>query len=300
MSPTEAIVVPTGRALLIGGVPPITGQPFPPGTLVGATIVAAAGSGDELVRPRVDVGGRAFAGLVRVDPGNPPQISDALEIRVEEAVKPLVNRPWYQVGSYGYHAHHDGGRQRRGPWSLALDATSSLLSQTRRAEVSALLEAVIGIMVTARGTAPARATLCSFPDPVDFTEALDADNVDWNAILDRQPSPWRRLAGGLKRASDAVGADGVVVCVSDGLPADLSELERADAGAQLILVVLGTGPKDYLPSRRPTQAWRNELAPLDAMERRGVIVVSIDDLAGVADNAIALADALVPKQGAPS
>lgn len=296
-SSTEAILLPMGAPTLVGAIPATPGQPFPPGSLVGVTVSAASGVGDEYVRPCADVGGRAFAGLVRVTPGNPPTLSDALEIRRRSDVKPFNPRQWHRLGAYAYHAHHEDGNSSRGSWTLVVDASASMLLPERQSAIGELLEALVGITGTARGSAPTAALLCTYPEPTDFAPALEADSVDWARVLGVQPSPWSRVTPCLERAASALDYQGLVVLLTDGPPVDLADVEawQAASGCELLFIALGRSPREVLPASRPTQTWDNDLGALDPLgSRNGVAVVTICNPAGAIGSAVLLADAMIP------
>lgn len=298
-SATEAILMPMGRSLLVGGVPTLAGQPFQPGTLVGITVMPAAGDGDHLVRPRADVGGRTFAGLIRVNPGSPVTLEDALEARVVDDLKPFVARSWHRTGNYGYHAHHDATAGERGPWAFVVDGSASMLLPSRRAALVGVMECLVGVAGTARGSAPVAAVVCSFPDPRAFTDALETDAVDWSAALGKQPSPWNRVTPGLDLALAGTRKEGLAVLLLAGPPVDLDDLCAwpGRAGHRLLVVVLGRSRNEYLPSRRPNHAWDDELGCLEVLSRvDGVTLVSVSDASAVPERAVEFADALFPAQ----
>lgn len=299
MSATEVIVVPTGRTLLIGAV--VSGHPFPPDTLVGMTIAAAAGTGDEVVRPRADVGGRSFAPLVRYTPGSIPKLNDAFETRGEnDRLEPFIPRTWHRVGNYAYHTHHDDFSQARVGWSLVLDGSASMLISTPRPQVGALLEVLVGVLGAAMGSAPASAMVADYPDPRDVKALLAVETPDWDVILGDDPSPWARVLPSLERATAGLDDEGLAVLVVDGMPVDLAEVEQwvITTRRRLLVVTLGRSRFEYAVAFRPTQAWDDELQALATLAAQpSVTVASVSGLAGVTERAVEFADALFPVGG---
>ncbi len=299
VSPVEAIIMPGTKPTLIGAVG--SGQPFPPATLAGVTVSGVSPGGDLFVRPQADIGGRSFAALVRLTEAPKPQLRDALEVP-REVQEPFLPRAWHRVGSYAYHAHHDDFSEARVPWALVVDASAGMMLASRRHQVGALLECVIGIVGSAMGSAPAAFLTCASPNPRDIRSGINSEALDWQAVLGDRPSPWSRVMPAVEQAVRGMRNDGILVLVTNGVPVDVEQLETwsTHTHRRLILIMLGRSHFECVRSLRPVAEWDDELSaigPLAAQPR--TTVVSIGALALVPDSAVDLADAMFPIVGAP-
>ncbi|OFE16157.1 hypothetical protein BA895_19910 [Humibacillus sp. DSM 29435] len=279
------------------------GGPFAPDARVGLTISHPAdGPGDAVVRVPESVGGRHTVSLVRIEMrGATLMLADAIG-PFDPGITPpreLTARDWHSVGRFAYHAHHDGGNAKRGPWALVIDGSASMLVANQRGEVGPLLELVFGIVSAARGGGPHAVLLTQAGRPRDLTSQLDLAEVAWPSVLGDQPSPWSRALPSVRQAAELVGAGGEVVVVVDGVPADaLALVEWAtspDCTVSLRIVGRGRSAYEGVASQRPKEWWDEEFAALVPLasgpDHR---LVTVSDLASAVDAAAEVADALYP------
>ncbi len=302
-SDVEVVLVPTGRDVVLTAVA-LDGKPFPPGFLVGVTITTpsgtAPGGADAVVKLPVDAGGRAGIGLVRVSGALPAAMIHDLVDTAEALGAAPAPRPWHRAGAYAWHAHHDGPASPRHRWAVVIDMSAAMLVGRPRAAVGTLVEHLVGIGVAAQGSAPECVVACDFPVVRDIGAGLDRDTPDWSTLLGDRPSPWSRITAGVRAAAEAVGDDGVVVLLTDGVPVDVADLAGWFTGATtgLAHVALGRSRYEIRPDHRPTRWWDDELdalAPLDVSGRGRVL--GIGDLGAVPAAAVDLADALFATSG---
>jgi len=313
--PTSLVIVPAGRTLTVG-TRPVGAEAFGSAIAIGATFDTPSGIGDEIVLRPVDVGGRSWVPLAKIS-GQPPRIESAYAgpatitnhlgqsgtggeaTTVQGGAAsgmPLTPREWHRTGSYAYHRHHDVAIDGD-PWALVLDSSAALLAQDRRAGVVGLIHLLVGVMAAATSSGPTAVVKCAFPQPAEVSSLLDAEAPAWNDVLGELPSPWARVGGGIELAADATRWRGTLVLASAGVPVDVEGLvpllTRLDG--RLIVVALGESPWEVSTAARPSEWWRNELSGFEGLAQDPkVTIVSVGDLAAVADQADAIASALYP------
>lgn len=282
VTPAEVVIVPSGPFTVSART--TNGAPFASGVRMGVTIKSAAGSGDEVVRPPAEVGGRQAVSLVEVVGG---EIVDLLG----EASR--AEQGWMQRGNYAYHVNHRQGTGRTTRWACVLDGSAMSHHETDAEGYRGFLELVLGVASTAFGGQPEAWVVASRPMR-DITSALAGDEIDWSGAV-HDPAPWPGFLPAVQQVSSRLPKDAAVVLVVDGVPVDYREVREllAEAGQECIVVALGRSRRGARPEDRPSQFWEEELAALDDFER----VVSVASLAGLQEQASQLADAMFPGGG---
>lgn len=277
---TEAVIVPAGPITVSART--TTGQPFASGTRLGVTVKSAAGTGDEIVRPAVEVGGRQAVTLVDVVGG------EVVDLMGQAS---RIELGWMQRGNYAYHVNHKQPTGRTTRWACVLDGSATAHHTTNPDAYRQLVELVLGIAATAHGTAP-EAWLVATSPATDVTAALDGDEIDWEAALSHPPAPWPSLQQAVGIASERLPEGASVVLVVDGVPVDYREVLEIvrSRGQECIVVALGRSRFGARPEDRAEQFWDEELEALEDFDR----VVGIATLAGLAEQASQVADAMFP------
>lgn len=275
---TEVVIVPSQPVTVTARTR--NGLPMGSGTRLGVSVKAADGSGDEVVRPASEVGGRQSVSLVEIAGG---EIADLMgqATRIEQG--------WMQRGNYAYHVNHRQTDGRTTQWACVLDASASVHHSSHPEAYQAFLELILGIAATAYGRAPSHWVLSTSP-PTDVTSALEGEEIDWDAALSHQPAPWPSLLASVEQATKGFDEDGAVVLVVDGVPVDYREVLAHVGARECVVVALGRSRFGARPEDRASQFWEEELEALDGFPR----VVSVASLADIGENAHQIADAMYP------
>ncbi|NLE97504.1 MAG: hypothetical protein GX596_05885 [Propionibacterium sp.] len=277
---TEVVVVPTGPITVTAR--STTGGPFPSGARLGVTLKSAAGTGDEVVRPAADVGGRQAVSLVEIVGG---EIADLM------GQTSTVELAWMQRGNYAFHVNHKQSSGRTTRWACVLDGSATAHHAVGPDAYQQLIELVLGVASTAYGGPPEQWLVATSP-PTEITATLDGEQIDWERALAHPPAPWPSLQESVRDVGRRLPEGSAVVLIDDGVPVDYREVLEIVRERELecIVVALGRSERGARPEDRAAQFWDEEFAALEGFDR----VVGIATLAGLAEGASRIADAMFP------
>jgi hypothetical protein len=131
-----------------------------------------------------------------------------------------------------------------------------------------LLVLAAGVMVEWTGRA---ADAVALTGPRTFVEVpsarQDPRRLSAFAFTDREPALYAELAPAIKWVADRLDGDGVVVVVTDGVPADVDAIARLMEGRpRLVQALVTTGRSKYsLPLDMPRDWWEEELSALEPL-----------------------------------
>lgn len=279
---SQVVVLPGQPVIVIAR--PIEGNAFVEGTRIGVTVKAASGSGDEVVRPPVDAGGRTAISLVEIADG---QITDLV------GQTSLTELAWMQRGSQAFHTNHAQRAGHATKWACVLDGSAMSQHTADENAYRQFLELVLGTAATAYGCAPSAWWVATQP-PRDVTASLEHDEIAWEQALSHAPAPWPNVGEAVEAACAGLPNDAPLLIICDGVFVDYREVRDAIAGRESIVVALGRSKYGVRVEDRPTQFWEEELDAFDGFHR----VVSLASLTGLSEAGPALADALFPRSQA--
>ena len=281
-TPSQVVVLPGQSLIVIAR--PAEGRAFIEGTRIGVTVKAASGSGDEVVRPPVDAGGRTAISLVEIADG---RIADLVG---QTAATELA---WMQRGNQAFHAHHSQRAGRATKWACVLDGSAMSQHTADEDAYRQFIELVLGTAATAYGGAPSAWWVATQP-PRDVTATLEHDEIAWEQALNHAPAPWPNMGQAVEAACAGLPDDAPLLIICDGVFVDYREVRDAVAERECIVVALGRSKYGARAEDRPTQFWEEELDGLDGFPR----VVSLASLTELNEAGSALADAMFPRSQA--
>ena len=251
---------------------PAVGGAFPEGTTAELTLMGA-GAGSDTVRRSSAIGGRRQAVLAEfiggaIHAGGVPQPVGGR----------VVEQPWHAAGRQAYFESGRNGAGVGRPWAAVVDCSASMLAAGRQVQVRQLLELMFGAAITHGQVDPVEVLAPSRAGFRNVARLLEAPTVEWSDVLGAVPSPWPRLTPAIRQSAALTGADGDVLVICDGVPADAAQLVEFASRtpvAKLRLLVLGRSPFEGIAADRPTAEWDDELAPLRPLHDAGHVVVSI-------------------------
>lgn len=278
-TPTQVVIVPEHPVSVVARA--ADGRPFAEGTRIGITVKAASGSGNEVVRPPVEAGGRLTLPLVEIADG---QISDLV------GQSASVELAWMQRGNQAFHTNHSQRAIRSTKWACVVDGSAIPQQAADPVAYRSFLELVLGIASTAHGGAPESWMVATRP-PREIAPTLTGDAIAWEQALGHDPAPWPSFGDAVDAACAKIPDDAPLLLISDGVFVDYREVRAALPGRQCTVVALGTSKYGVRPQDKPSQFWEEELAAFEGFDR----VASLASLEGLADVGPALADAMFPK-----
>lgn len=283
LSAIEMILTPQPRRLRLVAAPN-TSTTFAPGTHVGLSLRTEGGSAEpeQIIVSQFDVGAlssreiavlefAAGKSVITVTGGQTALRGAPEETKSSRAGKFGVgDQEWLQPGRYAFRDAVASTPVQQSPtsWGLVLDGSASMAALHAAGQLDDLLVLVAGVMVEWTGRA-ANAVLLT--GPRSFVEvpsaSQDPRNLSAFAFTDREPASYAELAPAIQRVGTQLGGEGVVVVVTDGVPADVDAIARLmEDNPRLSQSLVTVGRSKYSPpADLPQQWWEEELAALDPL-----------------------------------
>jgi len=301
LSAIEMILTPQPRRLRLVATPS-SSTTFAPGMHVGLSLrtEGASAEPEQIIVSQVDVGAFSSHEIAVLEFAVGKSVITVTGGRSPERVTPegIASAPtedsgagdqaWLQPGRYAFRdaVRSTHVEQSTLSWGLVLDGSASMAALHAAGQLDELLVLVAGVMVEWTGRTADGAALTG---PRQFVEvpsaAQDPRNLSASAFTDREPASYCELAPAIDCLATRMGGEGVVVVVTDGVPADVEaivHLMEANPRLTQSLVTIGQS-KHSVPADVPQQWWEEELSALDPLAAlTNVRIVALGRGTGVA------------------
>lgn len=283
LSAIEMILTPQPRRLRLVATPS-TSRTFAPGTHVGLSLRTEGTSAEpeQIIVSQSDVGALSSREIAVLEfavaksvitvtgggSGGPGTPSGRGYVPVEGLG--VNDQEWLQAGRYAFRhaAGSDAVQQSPSSWGLVLDGSASMAALHAAGQLDDLLVLTAGVMVEWTGRA---ADAVALTGPRKFVEVpsarQDPRNLSAFAFTDREPALYAELAPAIQWVAGRLADDGVVVVVTDGVPADVDAIARLmEVNPRLVQALVTIGRSTHsLPADVPQQWWEEELSALDPL-----------------------------------
>jgi len=283
LSAIEMILTPQPRRLRLVATP-TNSTTFAPGMHLGLSLRTEGASADpeQIIVSQFDVG--AFSSreiavlefavgksLITVAGGRSPERvvpEGSASAPTEDST--TGDQEWLQPGRYAFRdaIRSTHGAQKASSWGLVLDGSASMAALDAAGQLDDLLVLVAGVMVEWTGRTADGAALTGPRQFVEVPSAVrDPRNLSAFAFNDREPASYSELAPAINSIATRMVGEGVVVAVTDGVPADVEAivcLMEANPRLTLSLVTIGQS-RHSVPADVPQQWWEEELSALDPL-----------------------------------
>jgi len=257
---------------------------FAPGTCIGLSLrtEGASAESEQIIVSQSDVGAFGSREIAILEFAVGKSVITVAGGRSSERDRPqgggsaqvgdvaVVDQEWLQPGRYALRDAIGSTHVERSTssWGLVLDGSASMAALHAAGQLDELLVLIAGVMVEWTGQAAGGAALSGPRQFVDVpTARQDPRNMSAFAFTDREPALYSELVPAIQFLATRMGGEGVVVVVTDGVPADvdaIAQLMQDNPGLTQSLVTIGRS-KHCVPADVPQQWWEEELSALDPL-----------------------------------
>lgn len=296
LSAIEMILTPQPRRLRLVAIPGAS-TTFAPGTQLGLSLrtEGASSESEQIIVSQFDVGAFSSCEMAVLEFAVGRSVITVAGGRSPESGAPLGGpagstggivvgeQDWLQPGRYAFRdaARSEHVEQTTSSWGLVVDGSASMAALHAAGQLDDLLVLVAGVMVEWTGRAAQGAAVTAPRQFVEVTSAQDDPrHLSATAFGEREPASCCELAPAIAHVAARFGGEGLVVVVTDGVPADVdgvAGLLQDTPRLALSLVTLGRS-RFSLPADLPQQWWEEELWALDPLA--GLPNVRVVALAG--------------------